>query len=197
MTDEGKVSDYAERASTREGRSSLAAARLALRISDLLQSVKVRSGRSSKQIADQLEVTEGRISQILNGSGNLHVATIARFLSACDFELSVQAVPFGLSASSNRREKKGRSQDSPTRKWQSWHIYAQDYVTSSGVSRRLDVVDGDVERPIPLGEPVHMGSLSRHESFTFDVANDVRAWQQKTANALEHEGLPQQKVPVS
>jgi transcriptional regulator with XRE-family HTH domain len=195
MTDEPRVSAYEDRASTPEGRISLAAARLALRISDLLHSAKIRSGHSSKQIADQLGITEGRVSQILNGSGNLHVATVARFLAACGFELSVKTVPLGTKPSSPQREKRNPAQGHPRK---SWHIFAQDYISSSGVIRRLDAVRSDVEHPIPVGEPVHMGSLvPRRTRDAFEVADEVSTWQERTQNALDHEGTPVQKVPAS
>jgi transcriptional regulator with XRE-family HTH domain len=195
MTSEPSASAYSDRASSPEGRLSLAAARLALRISELLHSAKIRSGQSSKQIADQLGVTEGRVSQILNGSGNLHVATVGRFLAACGFELNVKTVPLGTKPSSPQREKRGRAEGQPRK---SWHIFAQDYISSSGVTRRLDVVTSDVEHPMPIGGPVHMGSLlPRRAHYVFDVADEVSAWQERTQNALDHEGTPAQGAPAS
>jgi hypothetical protein len=62
------------------GRLSLAAARLALKTLHIMNAAKRRSGLSNKEIAAKLGLSAGRVSQVLNGDGNLHVATIARFL---------------------------------------------------------------------------------------------------------------------
>lgn len=47
--------------------------------------------RSQKEIAQALGVTEGRVSQVLNGNGNLRISTVARYLSAMGFVLRIEA----------------------------------------------------------------------------------------------------------
>jgi transcriptional regulator with XRE-family HTH domain len=195
MTEKKMLSEYEKREATTEGRLSLAAARLALRVQEVLESAKRRSGKTSREIAAQLDVTEGRVSQILNGDGNLHVATIARFLGACGLELKVMTVPFGAATSPNRRER--RDPSAPQNRG-TWHLYAQNYMTSSGVTRTVDFVTADGnDMPIPLGEPVHMGRLERRgTSIRVEPSDEAAAWQQKTKNALEHEGVAPVRVPV-
>jgi hypothetical protein len=135
------------------------------------------------------------VEVVPTGCRHLHVATVARFLAACGFELNVKPVPLGSKPSSPQREKRDRAEGQPRK---SWHIFAQDYISSSGVTRRFDVVTSEVEHPIPLGGPVHMGSLlPRRAHYVFDVADEVSAWQERTQNALDHEGTPVQKVPAS
>jgi hypothetical protein len=110
MTVEDLASEYGERESTLSGRLSLAAARLALKTLHIMNAAKRRSGLSNKEIAGKLGLSAGRVSQVLNGDGNLHVATIARFLGACDYELTFVARPLkeGLAtlSSETRRERK-------------------------------------------------------------------------------------------
>jgi transcriptional regulator with XRE-family HTH domain len=50
-----------------------------------------QSGLRAKDIAERLGITEGRVSQVLNGDGNIRVATLGKFLSAMGFQPSVAA----------------------------------------------------------------------------------------------------------
>jgi transcriptional regulator with XRE-family HTH domain len=84
---------YDEHAATKAGPLSLAAATLAMRVSRLLHGAKSASKMSSKQIAERMDISEGRVSQVLNGDGNVHIATLARFMRAMGYMLEVVAVP--------------------------------------------------------------------------------------------------------
>jgi DNA-binding phage protein len=88
-SDDRSKSLYAERASTTQGRLGLAAAAAAASIARILHTAKVASKLSSKEIAENLGVTEGRVSQVLSGDGNIHIATLARFLRAMGYELKI------------------------------------------------------------------------------------------------------------
>ena len=71
-------------------------------------------------------------------------------------------------------------------------------MTSAGVTSSIDLVTADgAEVPIPLGEPVHMGRLVGHGSqLRVEPANEAAMWQQKTRNALDHEGIAPKKILV-
>jgi transcriptional regulator with XRE-family HTH domain len=89
--DPGRPSLYDEASATPAGAREVAAARTALRVAQLLQLAKERSGITSRALAERLGIGESRVSQVLNGDGNLHVATISRFLHAMGYELELAA----------------------------------------------------------------------------------------------------------
>lgn len=96
MTDRERVS-WAQR---REQTSPLsaAAARAAVRAVSLINEKVDESGISNKELADRIDVTASRVSQVLNGDGNLRVSTLARFLRAAGFRLRIEADPVGPQA---------------------------------------------------------------------------------------------------
>lgn len=73
--------------------ASLAAARLASLVGALMESAEDRSPARQKEIAEAMGVSPGRISQLLAGDGNVRISTLARFLDACGYELSLTATP--------------------------------------------------------------------------------------------------------
>ncbi len=72
-------------------RASLAAAQLASAIGALMEQTIDASTSSKQEIAANMGVTPARISQLLAGDGNVRIATVARLLDACGFEVSVTA----------------------------------------------------------------------------------------------------------
>ena len=71
----------------------LAAAALPALLHDLLGKVFLsRSDVSQKDMARRLQVSEGRVSQILSGEDDLRVSTFARYFRALGYELAVQAL---------------------------------------------------------------------------------------------------------
>jgi DNA-binding phage protein len=111
---------YEEVAAGPTGARDLAAARAALRAAQLLQLAKQRSGLTSRMLADRLGVGESRVSQVLNGDGNLHIATVARFLHAMGYELELSATavtdgaPLQLPSRSGARGRGARTPASAT-----------------------------------------------------------------------------------
>lgn len=71
---------------------TMAGPRLAIQVAELIRVAHQRSGMPHEVIASRLGVSVGRVSQILNGDGNFHVATVARVLKAlgCNAELSAR-----------------------------------------------------------------------------------------------------------
>ncbi len=95
MTDslERHLSEAAIEASTPEGARELAAAEVMVRASTLLWRAFEQSGLSQRELADSLGVTEGRVSQILHGDGNVRLSTLARYLRATGYLTKLEAVP--------------------------------------------------------------------------------------------------------
>lgn len=82
-----------ERESTREGRLAMAGARAAVSTVTLINRAVETSGCTRADLAVLLGVTPGRVSQVLNGDGNLRVSTVARFLRAAGYRLKLTAEP--------------------------------------------------------------------------------------------------------
>lgn len=76
-----------------------AAAEAAVESVALINEAIVASGLLQSQLARELGITEGRVSQVVNGDGNVRVSTLARFLRASGFELNISASPVNEAAS--------------------------------------------------------------------------------------------------
>lgn len=72
---------------------NLAAARLADLVAALMEAVEDACPARQKDIAEAMGVTPGRVSQLMAGDGNVRIATLARFLDGCGYELSLTATP--------------------------------------------------------------------------------------------------------
>ncbi|SDG88252.1 MULTISPECIES: helix-turn-helix domain-containing protein [Microbacterium] len=86
----------------------LSAARAEIRAEILLGEAFRVSGKSQRQLADDLGVTEGRVSQILSGGASLKVSTLARYLRALGFQLEVAAEPLEKGLDRLPRPKRAR-----------------------------------------------------------------------------------------
>lgn len=78
---------------TETGAQGLAAADLAAQVMRILEQALDASGLDQKALAEKLGVTQGRVSQVLNGDGNLRVAAVARYLRALGYETHLSATP--------------------------------------------------------------------------------------------------------
>jgi antitoxin component HigA of HigAB toxin-antitoxin module len=92
MTDDAKQTLAQELEQDPSQRSELSAARAAVDTVALLNRAFSQSGLKAKDLSNRLGITEGRVSQVLNGDGNLRIATVARFLDAMGYRFSVCAV---------------------------------------------------------------------------------------------------------
>jgi transcriptional regulator with XRE-family HTH domain len=93
MTKNRSRSLYEEIAATRAGSHALAAADLAIQVTRMLYLGLTRADLTQAQLAERLEITEGRVSQVVNGDGNLHIATLGRFMRALGYKIELRAVP--------------------------------------------------------------------------------------------------------
>lgn len=111
---EKQLSEAAIEAQTPEGARELAAAEIMVKASTLMWKAFEQSGLTQKDLADALGVSEGRVSQILHGDGNIRLSTLARYLRATGYLARLDAVPADasirpLQARSPRRNGRGRS----------------------------------------------------------------------------------------
>lgn len=69
--------------------ASMAAAALSNSVGSLLERVAGESGLTRSEIATRIGVSPGRVTQILDGDGNVRIATLARVLEATGYDLSL------------------------------------------------------------------------------------------------------------
>lgn len=75
------------------GAQGLAAADLAGQVMRLLHQALDASPLDQKSLAEKLGVTQGRVSQVLNGDGNVKIAALARYLRVLGYEVQLSATP--------------------------------------------------------------------------------------------------------
>ncbi len=156
--------------STPLGRREMSVARLSLRVALLLSRALKASGRSQKELAAELGLSEGRVSQVLNGDGNVRVSTLARFMMAMGYEVTLDARPVeeDLPAISGRRRIRQRHQTLRE------SVYLQFVGGSSGaVLHRITIVpDGAPVKGNSLSNPVLVGTVdSVRSSLALTGAN--------------------------
>jgi transcriptional regulator with XRE-family HTH domain len=156
-----EASMFEQRQASGAGAQGLSAARFALQVIRLFFSAKKESGLSHREIASRLEITEGRVSQVLNGDGNVHVATLARFMHAMGYDLSLRAIPFADGREpleiTSRRERKRRGHEQGR---QDFDVYKQVFLTSDGVMQvPMFVPTDDVLGCVPHGAPTFAGRV--------------------------------------
>ncbi|MFZ1382625.1 MAG: helix-turn-helix transcriptional regulator [Scrofimicrobium sp.] len=78
-------------ADSKAGPRERSAARATIRAVSLLQEALSASGRTQHELAKELGVSDGRVSQVLKGDGNIYVTTLARYLRAMGYELDLAA----------------------------------------------------------------------------------------------------------
>ncbi|MBV5242336.1 helix-turn-helix domain-containing protein [Mycolicibacterium sp. PAM1] len=93
MTDRSDQTLVDEERATDDGAQGLAAADLAGQVMRLLQQALDASDLDQKALADKLGVTQGRVSQVINGDGNMKIAAVARYLRALGYETYLAASP--------------------------------------------------------------------------------------------------------
>ncbi|MCX4098700.1 helix-turn-helix domain-containing protein [Nocardia sp. alder85J] len=85
--------EYNRFANTPQGAIRLAAADATSKVWRILRRLGTVTGRKQNQIADILDVTEGRVSQVLNGDGNLTVAALAKYARAYGYSVDFVLTP--------------------------------------------------------------------------------------------------------
>jgi transcriptional regulator with XRE-family HTH domain len=113
MTAKSVPSLIEQEEATETGAQGLAAADLAAQVMRILEQALDASGIDQKSLAEKLGVTQGRVSQVLNGDGNLRVAAVARYLRALGYETHLSATPVDPSNPALPRTPRRRSAPAP------------------------------------------------------------------------------------
>lgn len=114
MTDLPEKSLIEEVEATDAGAQGLAAAKLAGEVNRLLHAALAASNLEQKDLADKIGVTQGRVSQVLNGDGNVRIAALARYLRALGYEAEITLKPVDAGVpeiASSRRPPRARAEE--------------------------------------------------------------------------------------
>lgn len=171
-----------------------AAARAAVRAVGLMnEAFSTSTLGARRELAEAVGVSEGRISQLLNGDGNVRVSTLARLLKASgfDLELSLAGVDDSPNRSSRRYRKKGHRSE-PT------------YVTVRTDASVTERPDGPPDGPgVEQHQTVELSSRHpRHELIrsvvewagTVQFTDDEES---RTIRYSEENSEPQRTTPTS
>jgi transcriptional regulator with XRE-family HTH domain len=158
-------------ASFPRGAQELSAARLANRVLSCLHRAKEASGNSARQIAELLGLSEGAVSQVLNGDGNIRISTLGRYVRAMGYEIELSLSPASKSArpaelESRRRRPSARDTSLPgTPRELSFSI------------SRCSATDGDVvAQALSLVVVPHFDESGRSASRGLTVRPSDRQW---------------------
>ncbi|SMG34816.1 helix-turn-helix domain-containing protein [Agreia pratensis] len=142
---------------TSEGRIEMAAATTMLEAVSLLNRALTASGKSQKYLADQIGVGESRVSQVLNGDGNIRMSTLSRYLRALGYVVRLDAEPADQETAplpARRAPRRRRTAISPT-------VVYQDVVEHNNkITNRILIVEHDVPVDARKIEPTRrLGSV--------------------------------------
>ena len=119
----------------------MAAAELCVRAADLLNLALDQSGKTQKELAERLGIGESRVSQVLRGDGNFHVATLGRFLRAIGYSAKIilEAADEDVPAFEEPKPKKRRNRkNAPATDYT--HVIKQPYLDGSGATWAFTVL---------------------------------------------------------
>lgn len=121
--------EYGRYAETLQGAVELAAAAATAEVSRIFHRLSRASSRKQSQVADLLKVSEGRVSQVLNGDGNVTVAALAKYVRAYGYTLSFVITPAepGVPPAAEARPRRRRGAQPPHR------ALLDKYVASYGI----------------------------------------------------------------
>lgn len=157
------------------------AAELALEVSVMLRHAKeARPDIDQKALAKLLQVSEGRVSQVLNGDGNIHVATFAKYMRALGYKVGLTPVVEDESAPSLVRE---------TRRNLVAHSYRTTFVDKSGTYDDVRVIVTPSSSPrVPLDRPQLLGSVHlSHKKRNYSNLNEQAEGKPRMLPVVESE----------
>ena len=88
------------------GTRELAASQLTNDALVLLQTALAATGVTQKQLAEMLSIGESRVSQVVNGDGNLKLTTFARYMRALGYAVTVNVTPVESNVPELSRERR-------------------------------------------------------------------------------------------
>jgi transcriptional regulator with XRE-family HTH domain len=86
---------YERIARTDDGSRRLASARLRHEVLKLIHRAQQASGLNQVELARRLGIRKSAVNQVVRGDGNVRINTLAEYLHATGFEMTVQLVPAG------------------------------------------------------------------------------------------------------
>lgn len=93
---------------SQQGTRELAASQLTNDALVLLQTALSSTGVTQKQLAEKLGIGESRVSQVVNGDGNVKLTTFARYLRALGYSVTLEVQPIDVGSPQLSREKRAR-----------------------------------------------------------------------------------------
>jgi predicted XRE-type DNA-binding protein len=108
MTKESKaaLSLFDDLGATPLGARELAASQLTNDALVLLQTALASTGVTQKQLAEKLGIGESRVSQVVNGDGNIKLTTLARYMRALGYAVTVSVTPVERNIPELTRERR-------------------------------------------------------------------------------------------
>jgi predicted XRE-type DNA-binding protein len=88
------------------GARELAASQLTNDALVLLQTALSSTGITQKQLAEKLGIGESRVSQVVNGDGNVKLTTLARYMRALGYVVTVNVTPVERNIPELTRERR-------------------------------------------------------------------------------------------
>lgn len=174
MTDlERKESVYDLVQNDPELRGEVSTARMMDRVSRLFSEALQHSGLNQAELAEIMDVSAGRISQILGEPGNLRISTIVRVLNAAGFDPHVSATSkldgAMIDGSQNRRKRNRKNkQDEPLT------VFTEELPNADPTVapvKRIIFQNSAISRNTEPGEWKHLGTY-RHGT----APKPIRAW---------------------
>jgi len=80
---------YDKLLASESGRRELSVQHTLVNVANLIASLIESKSMNQRELAEKMDLTEGRVAQILSGSANLTLSSIAKILSAFDCVLDV------------------------------------------------------------------------------------------------------------
>lgn len=96
------------------GSRELAASQLTNDALVLLQEALSQRGISQKQLAEILGIGESRVSQVVNGDGNVKLTTFARYMKALGYSVTIDVKPENNSVPELSRKRRQKPISPPT-----------------------------------------------------------------------------------
>lgn len=147
MTKRTERTLYEEYAGTPEGALELAAASLATSVVRSMNAAVRATGVENQKLAERLGVTKSRVSQLLNGDGNVRISSLAKVMRALGYQIELVVTP----AESGVQELRAARSRKRANVAQEPCIWKQDFLSGDGVTTvdlLLEYIDDSY---IPVG----------------------------------------------
>ncbi len=146
---------YERYAATLKGAIELAAAESTAEVARLMHRMANASRRTQREVAKLLEVSDGRVSQVLNGDRNVTIADLAKYSRAFGYRVSISVVPVESDVSavdaSPRRKRRDSRVGSGRRDERRGEVVVERRVPLREIRQRSYVISIDADR-LRMGE---------------------------------------------